>query len=227
MAQQFSQPGILASTPVCGRSLVFRIAPEIDPRPALTRLRDGFSPDWGVVGLGEPLIRSLGREVPGLRTFPALSGPSCAIPSTQQSLWILLRGQGPSELFDRFERVKSLTDGAFILSDAMETFTYASGRDLTGYEDGTANPSPEESPAVALVALGEGLAGSSFVAVQRWEHDLARFRAHSQTQRDDMIGRSIETNSNSHFSDYALWSHPTRLSKRGGGDHGKMAGDCR
>jgi putative iron-dependent peroxidase len=194
MAKQFSQPGILDSTSVCGRSLVFRIAPEVDPRPALTRFRDGFNPDWGVVGLGEPLILALGCEVPGLRTFPALSGPSCAIPSTQQTLWIFLRGQGPTELFDRFERIKSLTDAAFILDDAMETFTYAGGRDLTGYVDGTANPSPEESPAVAFVESGEGLTGSSFVAVQRWEHDLARFRSHSQTERDDMIGRSIETN---------------------------------
>ena len=109
-------------------------------------------------------------------------------------MWIFLRGQGPSELFDRFERIKSLTDGAFILNDAMDTFTYAGGRDLTGYEDGTANPNPKESPAVALVESGEGLAGSSFVAVQRWEHDLARFRSHSQTERDHMIGRSIETN---------------------------------
>ena len=194
MAEQFSQPGILDFTPVCGRSLVFRIAPEVDPCPALARLRDGFNPDWGVVGLGEPLIRALGCEVPGLRTFPALSGSSCAIPSTQQALWIFLRGQGATELFDRFERIKSLTDGAFILHDTMDTFTYAGGRDLTGYEDGTANPSQEESPAVALVESGEGLTGSSFVAVQRWEHDLTRFRSHSQTERDVMIGRSIETN---------------------------------
>ncbi len=194
MAQQFSQPGILASTPLCGRSLIFRIDPEVDPRQALTWLLDGFNPDWGVLGLGEPLIKALGSEVPGLRTFKALSGASCAIPSTQQALWILLRGQGPSELFDWFERIQSLTDGEFILDDAMDTFTYADGRDLTGYVDGTANPSPEESPAVALVASGEGLAGSSFVAVQRWEHDLARFRSHSQTQRDFMIGRSIESN---------------------------------
>ena len=180
MAQQSSQSGVLASTPLCGRSLVFRIASEVDPGQALTRLRDGFDPDWGVLGLGEPLINSLCSEVPGLRTFKALSGASCAIPSTQQALWILLRGQGPSELFDRFERIQSLTDGAFILDDAMDTFTYADGRDLTGYVDGTANPSPEESPAVALVASGESLAGSSFVAVQRWEHDLAHFRSHSQ-----------------------------------------------
>jgi putative iron-dependent peroxidase len=97
-------------------------------------------------------------------------------------------------LFDRFERIKSLTDCAFILDDAMDTFTYAGGRDLTGYVDGTANPSQEESPAVALAESGEGLAGSSFVAVQRWDHDLANFRSHSQNQRDFMIGRSIETN---------------------------------
>ena len=95
MTQQFSQPGILAPTPVFGRSLVFRIAPDVDPRPALARLREGFNPDWGVVGLGEPLVRALGCAVPGLRTFPALSGSGCAIPSTQQALWILLRGQGP------------------------------------------------------------------------------------------------------------------------------------
>lgn len=194
MAQQFSQPGILDFTPVCGRSLVFRIAPEVDPRLGLAHLRDGFNPDWGVVGLGEPLIRALGCKVPGLRTFPALSGSSCAIPSTQQAVWIFLRGQGPTELFDRFERIKFLTDAAFILDDAMDTFAYADGRDLTGYVDGTANPSPEESPAIALAESGEGLAGSSFVAVQRWEHDLARFRSHSQTERDFMIGRSIETN---------------------------------
>ena len=194
MAQQFSQPGILDFTPVCGRSLVFRIAPEVDPRPVLRHFRDGFNPDWGVVGLGVPLIRALGYEVPGLRTFPSLSGSGCTIPSTQQAVWIFLRGLGPSELFDRFERIRSLTDATFILDDAMDTFTYAGGRDLTGYVDGTANPSPGESPAVALVESGEGLTGSSFVAVQRWEHDLDHFRSHSQTERDDMIGRSIETN---------------------------------
>jgi deferrochelatase/peroxidase EfeB len=39
----------------------------------------------------------------------------------------------------------------------MDTFTYADGRDLTRYVDGTANPSPKESPAVALVESGQGL----------------------------------------------------------------------
>ena len=116
------------------------------------------------------------------------------MPSTQQALWVLLRGQNPGVLFDLTERVKSLVEESFVLEDAMDTFTYTGGRDLTGYVDGTANPSPEESPEVALVASGEGLAGSSFVAVQRWVHDLAHFRSHSQVQRDAIIGRSLETN---------------------------------
>lgn len=194
MTRHLSQPGILAPTPVCGRSLVFRLTPETDPRPALARLRDEFSPDWGVVGIGEPLVESLRAEIPGLRGFPALSGPGFAVPSTQQAVWVLLRGQNPGVLFDLTGRFKPLVEGSFVLDDAVDTFTYANGRDLTGYIDGTANPSAEESPEVALVSSGDGLAGSSFVAVQRWVHDLAHFRSHSTAQRDAIIGRSIETN---------------------------------
>jgi len=194
MTRHLSQPGILAPTPVCGRSLAFRLAPETDPRPALARLRGEFSPDWGVVGIGDPLVSSLGAGIPGLRGFPALSGPGFAVPSTQQALWVLLHGRNPGVLFDLTERLKALVEGSFVLEDAMDTFTYGGGRDLTGYVDGTANPSQEESPAVAVVASGEGLVGSSFVAVQRWVHDLAHFHSHNQAQRDNIIGRSLETN---------------------------------
>lgn len=89
MTRHLSQPGILAPTPVCGRSLAFRLAPESEARQALARLRNGFSPDWGVVGLGEPLVKSLRAEIPRLRGFPALSGPGFAVPSTRQALWVV------------------------------------------------------------------------------------------------------------------------------------------
>lgn len=195
MIEQFSQPGILASLPPIGKSIAFRQHPEIDPRPALERLGEGFDPAWGVLGVGEPLTRALGREIPGLRTFPALSGPAFSAPSTQRAVWLLLRGVDPGELFDLLELVKSLMGEAFAIDDAVDTFTYAGGRDLTGYVDGTANPGPEESPSVALVDdEEEGMRGSSFAAVQRWAHDLARFRAHSPAQRDAIIGRSLDTN---------------------------------
>lgn len=190
-----AQPSVLAPPPAFGCSLTFRIRPESDPRPALERLQRDFDPAWGVVGLGEPLLRLLGGSVPGLRTFPSLSGAGCAVPSTQEDLWIMLRGDDRSTTFDRSAAVLTMLDGPFEQVDALDTFLYQSGRDLTGYEDGTENPDADESVAVAIVTDGNAApAGSSFVAVQRWQHDLRRFNAHSKTERDHIIGRERESN---------------------------------
>ncbi len=184
MNAKASQPGILATVPPCGRSMTFRLAHEADPRPALARLREGFDPGWGVVGLGEPLIRALGRAVPGLRAFPALAGPACSVPSTQSALWLFLRGAERGRLFDAGEQAKTLLAPAFVLEDALDTFLYAGGRDLTGYEDGTENPRDEAAVEAALAADG-----ASFAAVQRWVHDLAHFNRHAPAERDDIFGR--------------------------------------
>lgn len=190
----FSQPAILASQLACGQSLFFRLVPEADPRPALRRLRDGFDLAHGIVGIGEPLARALGRTIPGLRTFPSMSGAACEIPSTQHALWVFLRAPDRSALFDRAANTTFLLSGALEAVDSVETFTYAGGRDLTGYVDGTANPNDVESVNVALMPSGDGLAGSSFAAVQRWAHDLRHFQAYSQHERDAMIGRRRDTN---------------------------------
>jgi putative iron-dependent peroxidase len=189
-----AQPSILANPPAVGRSLSFRILPEADPRPALTRLRDAFALDEGVVGIGGPLAGALGRSIAGLRTFPGLAGPAGAVPSTQQALWIFLRGTDRTATFDRSARLVPLLENALVLEDAIDTFTYSGGKDLTGYVDGTANPQDDIAAAVALVASGAGRAGSSFVAVQRWAHDLRRFGSFSGARQDAIIGRSRETN---------------------------------
>jgi putative iron-dependent peroxidase len=194
MRENFCQPGILKPIPPCGRSLLFRLQPESDARSALLRLRAGFEAAWGVVGIGAPLVQALAADIAGLRTFPALSGPACTVPSTQQALWIFLGGEERGALFDRSERIKAWLGDAFLLESAVDTFLYAGGRDLTGYEDGTENPDADSSIDVALVADGQGLRGSSFVAVQTWAHDLPHFHDHTPQQRDLMIGRQQESN---------------------------------
>ena len=189
-----AQAAILKPPPAHGASLAFRLLPGADPRAALRRLQQGFDPAWGLAGLGEPLLAALGKTVPGLHGFTALAGPGCTAPASQQALWFLLGGSERSPVFDATEKLKVLLAGDFVLEDAQDTFLYAGGRDLTGYEDGTENPKDEAAEAAAL-ALGEpGLAGSSFVAVQRWQHDLARFKARRPEARDAMIGRERESN---------------------------------
>ena len=188
------QPGVLAPLMPQGRSLAFVARSESDPGPALALLREHFDPAWGVVGLGEPLVRALGRAISGLRVFPALSGSAHPIPSVQHDLWIFLRSADRGVIFDRSQKIFDLLGGAFDLSDAIDTFTYAGGRDLTGYEDGTANPPADRSIDVAIAKPESGAPFSSFVAVQRWAHDLKRFGAHSQDRRDAMIGRRLSDN---------------------------------
>jgi putative iron-dependent peroxidase len=187
------QPGILAPLAPYGRSLSFSIRLEGDPKPALLRLRQAFDSDWCVVGIGEPLAKALWRDIPGLRAFPALSSAH-PIPSIQHALWIFLRAGQRGDIFDLSQKVIGLLSPEFEVSDSVETFSYDGGRDLTGYVDGTANPKPDEAEDVALVKGESGAEKSSFVAVQRWTHDLSHFRTHSQPERDAMIGRRLDDN---------------------------------
>ncbi len=183
------QPAVLAERPPVGRTLLFRIAPKSDVPSALKRLRKGLSLDCGTVGIGEPLVLALGKSIDGLRTFPAMSGPACSVPSTQEALCFLLHGADRGIVFDLTQTIRELLGDAFVLVDSNDTFTYHGGRDLTRFEDGTENPKGEDA---AEAALRED--GSSFLVVQRWAHDLARFRGLDEQDRELLIGRRAESN---------------------------------
>ena len=84
---------------------------------------------------------------------------------------------------------------AFRLEKVIDAFQYGPSLDLTGYEDGTENPHGEHAHAVAVLQeRGEGLDGSSFVAVQQWVHDLPRFESMSVAEQDHAIGRRKRDN---------------------------------
>jgi putative iron-dependent peroxidase len=84
---------------------------------------------------------------------------------------------------------------AFSIEDIVDSFKYGSGRDLTGYEDGTENPVNDDAIRHAIVSgQGAGLDGGSFVAVQQWVHDLNKFDDMAPETQDHMIGRRISDN---------------------------------
>jgi putative iron-dependent peroxidase len=188
------QPGILEPHCKVGRAVTFRIAPGEDVAGALRALRDRYPPEAGVVGLGEPTTLALGKRVPGLATFPAMSGPGLSVPSTQQALWFLLRGADRGQVFDLSRDLRKLVGRAFVLHDVVDTFHYQGGRDLTRFEDGTENPEGEDAEEATLVQEGAGMVGSTFVAVQRWVHDLSRFESFPGHARNHLIGRDMESN---------------------------------
>ena len=148
-----------------------------------------------MLGLGEPLLRALGVSLPGLRGFPALIGAEVTFPATQGALWAFLGGDDAGGLLLRARTVAGLLGEDAVLDEDTPCFQFAGGRDLTGYEDGTENPQGERAAGVALVnGAGAGLDGGSFVAVQRWRHDLRRFHTFTPREQDHLFGRARESN---------------------------------
>jgi porphyrinogen peroxidase len=99
-----------------------------------------------------------------------------------------------------------------VLESAVDAFTFRGNRDLTGYEDGTENPTEQAaSDAVFVQGRGAGLDGGCFVATQHWVHQLQQFSAKSEAERDDVIGRRLSTNEE--FESAPAAAHVKRVSR--------------
>ena len=191
------QPAIWQQTFRLARIQVFALGDAAaDPRPGLRAACAQLALPTSVLGFGQPLCARLGASVPGLRPFPALSGAGVAVPSTQGALLCVLGGDDRGELVHASRALRAALGEAFTPVELIDAFTYREGRDLTGYLDGTENPTGDAAlAAVAITGQGAGLDGGSFVALQRWAHDLSAFEKKSQAQRDAAIGRDLATNS--------------------------------
>jgi putative iron-dependent peroxidase len=190
-----AQSGILAPVPRLARYLTFSLSFGMEPRRSVQSLVDWVDGDKTVVGFGYPLLLAMGRNIKGLRTFPSYFGSGLALPSTQEALWLWLRGADRGELLHRSRKIFGAVAPVFKCESVIDGFQYDTGRDLTGFEDGTENPQGEKAIAAAIVqGEGEGLDGSSFVALQQWVHDLARFDALTPKEQDDSVGRRKSDN---------------------------------
>lgn len=195
MSAASPQPAITAPLPRMARYLSFRLTHGADPRAALRDLAAAQHDPEGVIGLGAPLVSACGARIHGLRDHPTHSGDGLSVPSTPMALWIWLRGDDRGELFHASRRWAQRLGAAFALDEAIDAFQHRDSRDLSGYIDGTENPEGEKAEAVAFAADGDtGIAGSSFVAVQRWTHDMGVFDAMPELQRNHTIGRRFADN---------------------------------
>lgn len=190
-----AQPGILAPVPAAGQYLFFDARSGADLRAALAALIPLADGERLVVGIGASLVASLGAGVPGLTSFPVLVGAGIEVPSTPGALWCWLRGDDRGELLHCARAVEQALGDAFRCIGRVDAFRHGTGLDLTGYEDGTENPTGEDAEVAALVSgQGEGFDGGSFVAVQQWVHDFLRFDTMSAADQDNAIGRRRSDN---------------------------------
>jgi Dyp-type peroxidase family len=189
------QLGILAPVPKLARYLNFSMKAGINPRKTLMDLAEAVDGEQAVMGIGQPAVVAAGRVIEGLRPFPTNFGSGLILPSTSSALWCWLRGDDRGVLLHHSRQIVDAVSPAFQLDSVIDAFKFDTGRDLTGYEDGTENPKGKKARAAAIVGgKGQTLDGSSFVAVQKWVHDLKKFEAMAPKNRDHAVGRRRSDN---------------------------------
>lgn len=152
-----------------------------------------------ILGLGYELCEKLGLKIAALRSFNIKANPdnpeATSTTNRNADLWCWLRAEERGDLPEIQRQVRSILEPHFSLSNQVSAFRYRDGRDLTGYEDGTENPVDEDALNIAFINdIGTPLHGSSFVAVQQWQHHMQRFNAMDSTEQDHIIGRRKSDN---------------------------------
>ena len=187
------QKGILEPVPGLARYLTFALKEPEHARSALGALQTTADGKRTVVGLGAQLCRTLKLAAPRqLQAFTAPPKAKVQLPATHGDVWVWLRAtqaQDRGALLARTRELQAALGGAFALVEAVDAFKHREGRDLTGYEDGTENPKGKKALAAAFAPDG-----SSFVAVQKWQHRWKKIDAMSEQQRNHAIGRERVSN---------------------------------
>lgn len=85
---------------------------------------------------------------------------------------------------------RSALSPAARLERELTGWSYRHSRDLTGFEDGTENPSLLDAPEIALIPDEMPGAGGSVLLFQQWPHDSAVFHALPVDAQERIIGRT-------------------------------------
>jgi len=93
------------------------------------------------------------------------------MPATRHDAWVWVSGGTRTAVFDNSRAVLAALAPLARVATEVTGWVYRSDRDLTGFVDGTENPTLLTAPAVAVVPDGQPGAGSSVVLFQRWQHD--------------------------------------------------------
>jgi putative iron-dependent peroxidase len=126
-----------------------------------------------------------------LHRFPELNGPRHTAPATPGDLLFHIRAESLDVCFELADRILKSMAGAVTVVDEVHGFRYFDNRDLLGFVDGTENP--DGALATSATAVGDedpDFAGSCYVHVQKYVHDITSWNSISVTEQERVIGRT-------------------------------------
>lgn len=169
------------------RDLVAAIASLREPRTTIggVNLVSGFRPElWDKLAPRDMPrgLQGFNKELAGVDGF--------VMPATQHDAVIWLSGSAYDVLFDTAHQIISALKGLASVAEETVSWPYRHDRDLTGFVDGTENPSLVDAPEVALVPEGHPGEGGTVLLLQKWIHDTAQWESLSVHAQEQAMGRT-------------------------------------
>ena len=112
------------------------------------------------------------------------------MPGTQHDALVWLSGSAYDVIFDMARSVIHDLAGQASLGEETSSWPYRHDRDLTGFIDGSENPTLLDAPTEALLPEGVPGAAGSVLLLQKWKHNVAAWEGLPIDQQERIMGRT-------------------------------------
>ena len=121
------------------------------------------------------------QDIVGIENF--------AMPATQHDAVLWLSGSAYDVIFDEAHAAIGALKDLATVAEETSSWPYRHDRDLTGFIDGSENPSLVEAPEVMLIPEGQPGAGGTVLLLQKWVHETAAWESFSVEDQQTVMGR--------------------------------------
>jgi putative iron-dependent peroxidase len=170
-----------------GGKLVGAIAALREPRTTMggVNLVSGFRPElWRAVAPDDAPedVGGFVDDIVGVDGF--------VMPATQHDAVLWLSGSAYDVIFDTARAAISELETLASIADETSSWPYRHDLDLTGFIDGTENPTLIDASDVVVIPEGQPGAGGTILLLQKWVHDANLWESLSLAEQERVIGRT-------------------------------------
>ena len=138
-----------------------------------------------------------------------LVGPDgYTMPATQHDAVLWLSGSAYDVVFDTAREAIAALAAVASIAEETSSWPYRHDRDLTGFIDGSENPTLIDAPEFAPIPEGAPGAGGTILLLQKWRHDATAWESLPVAQQEQVIGRTKDESVE--LDDKPLDSHVAR-----------------
>ncbi|MGQ8366004.1 Dyp-type peroxidase [Glaciecola sp. 1036] len=151
----------------------------------------------GLVGIGASFWQELYPDATpaGLSPFPDMQSEDRCAPVMIADIFVQIRADRLDICHEIGIKIVDLFKLHTEMVEQVRAFRYLDGRDLTGFVITDENPRGMKKLDIAIVGdENHGFQGGSYLHIQRYRHDMARWNALSESRQEKIMGKTREHN---------------------------------